>query len=151
MMTRTGNTKKQAKKRGTTKYSMGSTPMARVAWIWSCVFIVPNSAVIPAPAFPEKINAVNTGLISRSRERATRRAINSLAPKRCKVINPCKPSTVPVANEVSITIMIDCTPCSYIWFKTSFQRTRPRRIKEKMSPKKKMASPMLRRCPKKLL
>ncbi len=81
MMTRTGNTRKQAKNRGTTKYSMGSTPMARVAWIWSCVFIVPNSAVIPAPAFPEKINEVKTGLSSRNKDKRHQTGDKFLGPK----------------------------------------------------------------------
>src|SRR3989338_2112695 len=141
MIVRMGKTKKQATIRGTIKNSTGSTPSVRVASTWSLTLIVPNSAVIRAPALPEKISAVKTGPSSRTNESPTRCAMYSLAPKRTIAVYPCRAKTAPEANEVMTMIITDWMPCSYICLRTSGQRIRPRAMCPVISPKKHTAPP----------
>src|SRR4030066_895611 len=55
----------------TTRYLNGLLSDTCIASICSVTFIDPNSAPIPDPTFPAKINAVITGPISRIIETAT--------------------------------------------------------------------------------
>lgn len=56
---------------GTTSFFTGSAPIERKASICSVTFIVPSSAVMPAPIRPPTMSATSTGPSSRTSDLET--------------------------------------------------------------------------------
>ena len=65
---------------GTTSLRTGFVASARSASICSVTFIVPISAVIPAPTRPPTMSDINTGPSSRTSESETTLPMNSFPP-----------------------------------------------------------------------
>ena len=63
---RTGSITSVAASLGTTSFFTGSEAIARSASICSVTFIVPSSAVMPAPMRPPTMSATSTGASSRT-------------------------------------------------------------------------------------
>ena len=61
-----GSMTSEAASFGTTSLRTGSAPIARIASTCSVTFIVPISAVMPAPIRPPTMSATSTGASSRT-------------------------------------------------------------------------------------
>ena len=81
MIVSSGNISVVASTFGTTSLRTGLVASARRASICSVTFIVPISAVMPAPTRPPTISDISTGASSRTSESETTLPMKSFPPK----------------------------------------------------------------------
>jgi hypothetical protein len=90
------------RKRGTTRFLIGSTPRTISASSSSRIFRAPRSAVIAVPATPATTTAVTNGANSRTEARMKKPPSRSRAPKRVRKLAACSPG----APKPNATVLI---------------------------------------------
>ena len=109
----TGNMIVVASTFGTTSFLIGLVASARSASICSVTFIVPISAVMPAPTLPPTMRDIITGASSRTSDSDTTLPMNIFTPNSSSEYAVCNASTIPMNSDVIATIDSDRTPiCS---------------------------------------